>query len=177
MSWKRIAKASIEKKKPDQNVFENGDIPGIIDAMRKPTMHTYTTLNTWLKKCDVGVKHDILEQGGFEVLLNGLAVANSAKMCFGDAILQLQIVQCIKSVLNNEAGLVYLIESNDELLRDLVQSKCIFVQMVVFVVLSVLPSRPETLFSFRVCIFRICIRSGSAWQNVFIVYWPIISLD
>ena len=118
MSWKRVAKLSLQRKN-DHIVFTNSDIPGIIELIKEPLMSVHTSFNTWLKKCSRESKVDILERGVLEIMLNGLTIGNSSKLQFGDAILQLQMIQGIKSILNNQTGMEYLIERNRDLLHEL----------------------------------------------------------
>lgn len=135
MSWKKIAKASVKKQSSEPNtaIFDNNDVPAIVDAIRTPTMQTFTTFTAWLKKCNKDLKQEVLEQGALEVLLDALSVANATKLKFGDAILQLKVVQSIKSMLNCVIGMDYLIERNRNLLQDLMLSKSVVFHIFFFI--------------------------------------------
>lgn len=121
-SWRDISLENIAKARKEFD-FEN--VPQTVTRLRKTSMNVFTSMNSWLKRSTPEWKEEFVEEGALELLFEKLQVANSSsRMQFGDAILQLQIVGCIKTVLNSEAGLKYLIDQNRQLMQAFALSKC-----------------------------------------------------
>lgn len=94
-----------------------------IKFLRIPSLKTYSSLTKRLKSCPAKWLTEFLLLGGlstlFEVLEN-LSERSIAK--FSDAFLQLECVRCIMAVMNNAAGLEFII-NNPYLTTQLVSGK------------------------------------------------------
>lgn len=80
--------------------------------IQKPSTHNYSSLKTILQQASEGWMKDFLEFGGMEVLLQSLERLESLNTNgFLRAVMQLECVYCIKSILNSTAGLSFLSEN------------------------------------------------------------------
>ena len=85
---------------------------------------------------------EFLDLGGLDVLMNALEVlsvrlsAQNYHIAFMDAFVALECVQCIKAVLNSQAGVFHFLSSPD-LVRQLVYGK-VFSSIRLFVLASLL---------------------------------------
>ena len=125
-AWTRVPTITRESSSTELD-FEN--IADILAALKK-SPNIYTSLCSWMKKSSGEWKRQFLDEGGLDVILQGLLAVNSSKVAFSEAIFQLQIVQCIKVILNNEVGMVHLIERNRDLLPGL--TLCKFIVLLLF---------------------------------------------
>lgn len=123
--WKNLTPKLSRKFPKEKKTYNFDDVLETIQILRRATRPStmYTSLSSYIKKSTAEWKENFLKGGALELLLNILAAANQSQLGFSDAILQLGIVQCIKSVLNCEIGLIYLTEIDSHLMQEFVQSK------------------------------------------------------
>lgn len=100
------------------------DISDTIELLKvKVSVTIYTSLTSYINKCTCEWKEEFLEREAFKIMLDTLTASVSSHFGFKDAILQLCVVQCIKSLLNCVIGLNYLTEKNSELMQEFVLCK------------------------------------------------------
>lgn len=123
--WRRLAEPAILGARKSTKSIDFTDITHTIELMQHPTPAIYTSLNAWLKKSSLEWKERFLDRDALEIMLDTLVVSSGSKPQFSEAILQLEVVLCIKSILNCKVGLTYLVYRDSYLLRDLIISKFI----------------------------------------------------
>jgi hypothetical protein len=84
------------------------------------SVQNFSGLKTKLKSSSREWIEEFLIFGGMEVLFEGLRRLSGRKLAFVDAFLQLECVNCIKEVMNSEAGLNYIV-NDTQFSRNLVK--------------------------------------------------------
>ena len=81
---------------------------------RNPSVHVYYALRMKLEQCTIPWLNGFLELGGVSTLLDSLEKFNGKGFTnFSDAVLQLDCISCIRSVLNTKPGIKYFVEQED----------------------------------------------------------------
>ena len=125
--WSGIAKKTLSAKKQhgrggssdedeDNGVgasLENSEPELCIQLLRIPSINNYTGLKKRIQSGSQEWLEGFLELDGLGVLLDVVERLSGRGMSFADAYLQVEIVGCIKAVMNSKAGMDFLIESND----------------------------------------------------------------
>lgn len=135
--WQRIRKSPIFQ----QNVYVDsheakGQFSSIepelcVSLLRVPSLKNFSALHPKLSKCSIQWMTKFLDHGGLDVLMNALEIlslrlsAQNIHIAFMDAFVALECVQCIKAVLNSQAGVFYFLSSPD-LVCQLVYGKDFF---------------------------------------------------
>lgn len=127
-TWKRLSAPAMaaKAKMRHSHSFDFDDLPLTIELIKQPMASTYISLNTWLKTCSAEWKENFLRCDALRIILKTLLEASSGRSKFNEAILQLNIFQCIKSILNSRVGLEYLIDYDQSCLHELLNCKCLF---------------------------------------------------
>ena len=85
--------------------FQNCDPETCISVLKIPSMKTYAALNRKLKSCPAAWMEGFLEEGGLEVLLEGVNTISKGRVHLSDAMMLLECVACIRTVMNSRIGL------------------------------------------------------------------------
>ena len=98
-----------------------------VGLLRIPSMQTYAALNKKLQTSDKEWIQGFLDNDGLEVLLNCVETRGKRRVTLlSDAMVLLECVACVKSVMNNQMGLEYIIQ-NPEYTRKLVKGEDLFI--------------------------------------------------
>jgi len=74
----------------------------------------YAALNKKLRTCERSWMEGFLEEGGLEVLLQGVESLSARRVVqLADAMLLLECVACVKSVMNSTIGLQVITQNSD----------------------------------------------------------------
>ncbi|XP_078369378.1 LOW QUALITY PROTEIN: inverted formin-2-like [Oculina patagonica] len=124
--WQRVRKLPIFQQNVhvDSHAQAKGQFSNIepelcISLLRIPSLKNFSALHPKLAKCSTQWMSEFLVLGGLDVLMNALEILSvrlSAQNChiaFMDAFVALECVQCIKEVLNSQAGVLYFLSSPD----------------------------------------------------------------
>lgn len=93
--------------------LENSEPELCIQLMRIPSINNYSGLKKRIKASSTEWLEGFLELDGLGVLLDVVERLSDRGMSFTDAYLQVEIVGCIKAVMNSKTGMDFLIESVD----------------------------------------------------------------
>ena len=85
--------------------FQNCDPETCISVLKIPSMKTYAALNRKLKSCPAAWMEGFLEERGLEVLLEGVNTISKGRVHLSDAMMLLECVACIRTVMNSRIGL------------------------------------------------------------------------
>ena len=89
-----------------------------IDFLRSPSLKLLSALNRKLKQNDAEWKESFLDQSGSEALLDLVDTLGIKRVTqLADALLLLECVSCVKSIMNSKMGLAYLVEHGASLNR------------------------------------------------------------
>jgi len=78
-------------------------------------MQVYAALNKKLRSCQRSWMEGFLEEGGLQVLLHGVESLSGRRVVqLTDAMLLLECVACVKSVMNSTVGLQLITHSRDD---------------------------------------------------------------
>ncbi|XP_041454485.1 inverted formin-2-like isoform X2 [Lytechinus variegatus] len=125
---------------PGASSLENSEPELCIQLLRIPSINNYTGLKKRIQTSSTEWLEGFLELDGLGVLLDVVERLSDRGMSFADAYLQVEIVGCIKAVMNSKTGMDFLIESVDftrKLARAL-DTKNVLVKKQVFELLSAL---------------------------------------
>ncbi|XP_072171506.1 inverted formin-2-like [Diadema setosum] len=120
--------------------LENSEPELCIQLLRIPSINNYTGLKKRIQTGSTEWLEGFLELDGLEVLLDVVERLSGRGMSIADAYLQVEIVGCIKAVMNSQTGMDFLIDSTDftrKLARAL-DTKNVIVKKQVFELLSAL---------------------------------------
>lgn len=123
--WSRIKDLTQETHASVRD-FENAELNEdfVHRMLCDPNSQTYSALNQWLKVSPHDWIVDFLNCGGLKYMFAGLAYMNlKGSSKFTDTVVQLEVVRGIKLVINNVAGIDYLIGSKDDLIYMMVLCK------------------------------------------------------
>ncbi|PIK59478.1 putative inverted formin-2, partial [Apostichopus japonicus] len=118
--------------------LENAEPELCIKLLGVPSIQNYTGLKKRISECDDEWMQQFLEQDGLGVLFLAAERICDRKMTFTDAFLQLEVVACIKSVMNSKIGLDF-VASHEESTRNLARvldTNNVLVKKQVFELLS-----------------------------------------
>lgn len=93
--------------------FDNFDPCTCVAFLRSPTPKTYAALNRKLKNCDRKWMTGFLEENGLDALLASVDSISSRKIQLADAMMLLECVACIKTVMNSKIGLQVITERRE----------------------------------------------------------------
>ena len=135
--WQRVRKLPIFQQNVhvDSHVQAKGQFSSIepelcISLLRIPSLKNFSALHPKLSKCSTQWMSEFLSLGGLDVLMNALEILSvrlSAQNChiaFTDAFVALECVQCIKEVLNSQAGVLYFLSSPDLVCQSINTNTC-----------------------------------------------------
>ncbi len=97
--------------------FSNADAETAISLMGIPSIKTYSALNRRLRQCDRTWMRDFLAADGLETLLDAVASISSRRVRLEEALLLAECVSCVKSVLNSQVGLEYILQRHDHVAK------------------------------------------------------------
>ncbi|XP_065059363.1 inverted formin-2-like [Rhopilema esculentum] len=130
-SWKEFVKKKFTsdetdgKDKEDEllnNLSEinwNVDSELVIKFLTIPTAKNYTALRRQLEICDAEWMTEFLAHDGLEVMFSALRqMSERSYIKFVDAVLQLELVRCIKAVMNSKIGMEF-VSDNGEMVHKL----------------------------------------------------------
>jgi len=123
--WAKVKKLT-EDSHASISDFEDADLTEdyVRSLLSDPSSQTYSALNQWLKVCSGEWITDFLNCHGLKFMFAGLTYMNlKASHKFTDTVTQLEIVRCIKSVINSIVGIEFLVNSNDDLMSVMVLCK------------------------------------------------------
>ncbi|KAL4230753.1 hypothetical protein ACF0H5_011128 [Mactra antiquata] len=112
-----------------------------IDFLQNPNLHFLTALNKKLKQNIKEWNSEFLELNGSEALLDLIDTLGIKRVTqLSDALLILECVQCVKTIMNSKMGLAYLVEHGDYLKRlvNALDTNNVMVKKQVFELLSAL---------------------------------------
>ena len=134
-SWKEFVKKKFTsdevdgKDKEDEllnNLSEinwNVDSELVIKFLTIPTAKNYTALRRQLENCDAEWMTEFLAHDGLEVMFSALRqMSERSYIKFVDAVLQLELVRCIKAVMNSKIGMEF-VSDNGEMVHKLTLGK------------------------------------------------------
>ena len=123
--WSKVKKLT-EDSHATISDFEDADLTEeyVRYLLSDPSSQTYCALNQWLKLCSSEWIGDFLNCHGLKFMFAGLTFMNlKSSHKFTDTVTQLEIVRCIKSVINSVVGIEFLVNSNDDLMSVMVLCK------------------------------------------------------
>ena len=122
LTWKKVAE---DLTANEINIHVEDIEPELfIRFQHLPTLKTYSGLLKKLKDASDQWMLEFLQLGGLSIFFEVLGkLSDRGLLRFTDAFLQLECVQCIKTVLNSETGLKFMVQS-EGLTRQLVIGKC-----------------------------------------------------
>lgn len=90
----------------------------------KPSSQNYAALNKWLEKCPREWMEEFLDCNALQYMFATLDIMGSKQNgSFSDAVIQLQIISSIKTVLNSKVGMDYLIDDDTQLVQQMMNGK------------------------------------------------------
>ncbi|XP_022091618.1 inverted formin-2-like isoform X2 [Acanthaster planci] len=125
--FKKFAKRVSQANRPNEDLvdfganLENAEPELCIRLLRLPTLNNYTGLKKRIANSDKEWLQRFLELDGLDVLLESVVRLSSRGMTMAQAYLQIEVVNCIKAVMNSKAGLEYICE-NEEYTRKLAEA-------------------------------------------------------
>lgn len=127
-SWKEFVKEKFvndqtdgtEEKERDEIINNldqinwNVDSELVIKFLTIPTAKNYTALRKQLESCNKAWMTKFLEHDGLEVMFSGMRqMSERSYIQFADAVLQLELVRCIKAVINSKVGMDFVTTHGD----------------------------------------------------------------
>ena len=102
----------------NQGQFSNIEPELCVNLLRIPSLKNFSALHPKLAKCSTEWMWEFLSLEGLEVLMNALEILSvrlsaNTHCAFMDAFVALECVQCIREVLNSQAGVHYFVSSPD----------------------------------------------------------------
>ena len=96
------------------STIANGNPERCVRLSRSPSVHVYYALKMKLEQCSAPWLDGFLQLDGLQTLLESLEKFNGKGFTnFSDAVLQLDCISCIKSVMNTKAGMKYFVDQED----------------------------------------------------------------
>ena len=122
---------TLVKKAFDNPAFEHCEPEICLQMMKQPTMKSTVALKKQIQNNDTKWVQSFLEEGGLCLLLDCVGSLSTGRVRqLSDALLLLEVIQCVKEVVNCKVGLEYLIQSLD-FTQKLTYSKILIVLIVV----------------------------------------------
>ena len=127
-SWKEFVKKKFSNDEADGNDSnkENGLIDNldqinwnvdselVIKFLTIPTAKNYTALRRQLENCSGSWMTEFLEHDGLEIMFSAMRqMSERSYVKFADAVLQLELVRCIKAVVNSKVGMEFVTNHGD----------------------------------------------------------------
>ena len=127
-SWKEFVKKKFTVDEADGNERdkENGLIENldqinwnvdselVIKFLTIPTAKNYTALRRQLENCSGPWMTEFLEHDGLEIMFSAMRqMSERSYVKFADAVLQLELVRCIKAVVNSKVGMEFVTNHGD----------------------------------------------------------------
>lgn len=114
-----------------------------VDMMKQPNMKTIVVLKKQIERSDSNWILNFLECEGLCVLLDCIDTLSARRVCqLADALLLLQIIQCVKAVINCKVGMEYIVK-NSVFTRKLVKCK-----LLIYLFKSAF--KPSTYYIYRI---------------------------
>lgn len=124
--WQRIRKSPafqqnvyVDSYEQTKGHFSSIEPELCVSLLRIPSLKNFSALHPKLSKCSNQWMTEFLDLGGLAVLMNALEIlsvrlsAQNYHIAFMDAFVALECVQCIKAVLNSQAGVFHFLSSPD----------------------------------------------------------------
>ena len=123
--WGKVSRTvvTIRTEKPlVSDDFEHlvKDEEKIQSILSKQSSATYAALNTYLTKCDGYWMKQFLDCDALHLMFNLLHIMGHKKgstLRLRDTVLELQVVNVIKSILNDRTGLDYLLDEENQVVQ------------------------------------------------------------
>ncbi len=120
-SWKKLAKRLSSKDDKDgaedlssnlDNIDWDVDSELVIKFLTLPSSKNYAALRRQLEKCRPEWMTEFLSHDGLNLIFIALRqMAERSYIRFADAVLQLELVRCIKAVMNSKVGMEFVVEN------------------------------------------------------------------
>ena len=104
------------KDDTESDAFESSADPSVcIQWLQIPTIHNYAGLKKHIETAnqDAEWMDKFLGLDGLDILLQVLERFSERALSIADAYLQMEIVGCIKAVMNSKAGLDFIVDHDD----------------------------------------------------------------
>lgn len=112
--WKLGKKLACAGGGPSSPVdFDSSDPPSCVARLLTPAPNTYAALNRKLKSGDRMWMTGFLEERGLDALLQSVNFISSRKIQLADAMMLLECVACVKTVMNSKIGLQVITERKE----------------------------------------------------------------
>ena len=120
---KRLSSGNIGKVK-ESEVIDFSDIEQCCNELYRPSSENYMALNKWLKICTSAWLEEFLELNGFQTIFCTLRFLEMRWVFrFSSALLQMEIVNCINTILCRNEGMIYLIEGEHDMVDSIMLGK------------------------------------------------------
>lgn len=136
-NWQRLRKSPIFQQNVHVDLhhgqFSNIEPELCISLLRTPSLKNFSALHPKLSKCSTAWMIEFLTLGGLDVLMNALEIlsvrmtASNSHVAFMDAFVAIECVQCIKEVLNSQAGVQHFLSSPDLVCQLVYGKKCFLI--------------------------------------------------
>ncbi len=117
-SWKKISTRFTTQDEPGdpQNKLDNVnwdvDSELVIKFLTIPSSKNYTALRLQLQRCKSEWMREFLSHEGLQYVFIALKqTSERTSVKFLDAVMQVELVKCIKAVMNSKVGMEYVVEN------------------------------------------------------------------
>lgn len=107
--WKNVQRKFTNDKNFSLSLASNIEPELCVRLLKVPSVQNFSGLKSKLRSSSRPWIEGFLNFGGLEVLFEGLRRLGGKRLCFVDAFLLLECVNCIKEVMNSKTGLNYMI--------------------------------------------------------------------
>ena len=113
--WRRVSNSVAKKENNSAIDFEGISLTEEFceNILTKPDSKTYATLNKWLLSCSNEWLQEFLQCNSLKMIFSTLNFMGMKKANFFDAVIELQIINVIKTVINTTIGIEFLIDDSD----------------------------------------------------------------
>ena len=113
--WKRVSNSVAKNENNSFVDFEGVSLTEEFceKILTKPDSKTYATLNKWLLACSNEWLKEFLQCNSLKMIFSTLNFMGMKKANFSDAVIELQIISVIKTVINTTVGIEFLIDDSD----------------------------------------------------------------
>ena len=101
---------------PLNNLFE--EVPLALLMIQQCSPIIYSSFSAWLRIAPSDWLTSFLQNNGLLTMFSVLTSSISRKKDITEAVLDIMVIQCVKHVLNSQVGLTYLVDGNQDLVRE-----------------------------------------------------------